>query len=271
MNKFVVLLLMLLSLISKSNGRVSPIGVDKICSRLPATVLTDVLGAAYNARYMSIDSPVAASQNDATDAADVETEESYNRYAVNALERRRGANSYRPFYVDDTYVSEISDQPAWEVKHVTTVGAASSAAAATRRKRQLDSGVDDFSADADINVANGTRPGRAIRMDVRKIAAPPPGERPWKCEAKIKWLDLGIDYFPRYLRTVECTKQFCWYGHYECRPRSFTVKILRRRNGECVSTERLHKIGVDGMPGELRELWVWEERAVNFCCDCAIP
>lgn len=227
--------------------RMHPID-GKMCSRLPATVLTDVLGAAYNARYMSIDSP--ANQQD----ADIETEESYNRYAINSLDKRGASKSYRPFYVDDTYVNEISDQPAWEVKHVITDGSQ------TRKRRE---NVDEKK--------NSTRTVRAVRMDARKLPAPPPGERPWKCEAKIKWLDLGIDYFPRYLRTVECTKQYCWYGHYECKPRSFTVKILRRRNGECVSSDRLHKIGVDGMPGELRELWIWEERAVNFCCDCAIP
>lgn len=229
-----------------SRSEVAP----KLCMVLPPTVLSDVLGPAYNSRYMSIENPIE-------DGAD-EYEESYSKYVVQfAPTAKRKTSSYRPFYVDDNYVSQISDRPAWEVKH---------SMAQTRDKRDTSDGEN-------LSVYGNEEKLRTNRNVNSRSGAvlPPKGERPWKCESQIKWLDLGIDYFPRYLRTVECTKQFCWYGHYACQPRSFTVKILRRRNGECVSSENLHNIGVEGIPGELRELWIWEERAVNFCCDCALP
>lgn len=234
-----------LQIISNSNFVVPA----KLCMVLPPTVLSDVLGAAYNSRYMSIENPIE-------DTVKVH-EDSYNKYSVQSpSSAKRKTNSYRPFYVDDTYVSQISDRPAWEVKHSITP--------TTREKREAN--------DEDNWTGNNEKLRTNRNVNSRNGASlPPKGERPWKCEAKIKWLDLGNDYFPRYLRTVECTKQYCWYGHYDCRPRSFTVKILRRRNGECVSSDRLYKIGVEGIPGELRELWIWEERAVNFCCDCALP
>lgn len=100
-----------------------------------------------------------------------------------------------------------------------------------------------------------------------KRAAIPPV--PWECQATVKWIDLGLDYFPRYLRSVECTKHDCWYGKFVCKARSFTVKLLRRKQGKCAYQNR--REGVVGLPQELKELWVWEERAVNFCCDCAPP
>lgn len=91
----------------------------------------------------------------------------------------------------------------------------------------------------------------------------------WQCESQIKWTDLGPDYFPRYLRSVECLEKNCWFNIYKCRPRSFTVKILRRKRNRCVTPTPGTQIGVSGLPNDLKQLWVWEERAVTFCCDCS--
>lgn len=176
---------------------------------------------------------------------------------------KRGAQDFQPFYVDDTYAMEISDMPAWEVHHLVN---------STEKNSSSKS-------QANPTTNNGQQQQRVARSNYRRRSddffnsgyqppPPPQNKRPWECEAKIKWLDLGYDYYPRYLRTVECTRNSCFYGHFTCKPRSFTVKILRRRKGECVQTK--NRVGVSGLPGELKELWVWEERAVNFCCDCAV-
>lgn len=141
-----------------------------------------------------------------------------------------------PFYVEDDYAREIADEPAWSVNHVAAVPPVQQS-----RKRRSAAG----------------RHGKGA-------------SRQWECESRITWIDLGPDYFPRYLRSVECTSKTCWYGHYKCKPRSFTVKILRRKTGRCTVAKAGNKIGVVGLPSDLRELWVWEERAVNFCCDCAL-
>jgi len=163
----------------------------------------------------------------------------------------------QPFYVDDTFALEISDKPAWEVKHVID-----------EYNTNIHNNDDDDKVTKDmesVRTKRNTRRGNNNNNNNNNILY----ERPWECEAKIKWIDLGPDYFPRFLRTVECTRKKCWYNHYECQTRSFTVKLLRRRNGECVKTNEIHPVSNDELPGELKELWVWEERAVNFCCDCA--
>lgn len=92
-------------------------------------------------------------------------------------------------------------------------------------------------------------------------------QRPWTCRSHIRWLDLGDEYYPRFLRSVECAKQSCWYGHFKCRPRSFMVRILRRRTGKCVEMANSED---SYLPTDMRALWTWEERPVNFCCDCAM-
>lgn len=218
--------------ITKSDTR--SLKQDNDCEQLPALILTEILGAAYNSRYMSITEP-----NYTIDDVDENSDEQNNNV-------KRKVSNFPPFYVDDTYALELSDKPAWEMQHVSVMAVIEGESEEQNREKR----------------SAYTRRGSA------KKSSP----RPWECEAKVKWIDLGPEYFPRFLRTVECTKHLCWYGHYTCKPRSFTVKILRRRRGECVVSNSLkNRISVDDLPNDLRELWVWEERAVNFCCDCAAP
>lgn len=186
---------------------------------------------------MSVDSPI------------IEDDE---KTVVNS---KRGTQDSKSFYVDDTYVMELSDKPAWEVTHLSKEERAHNQKVLFEKSEQT--------------IDNVTRVQRSHerRRSGESSQQPAQARRPWECEAKIKWLDLGYDYYPRYLRTVECTRHSCFYGHFTCKPRSFTVKILRRRRGECVPTK--NNVGNDGLHGDLKELWVWEERAVNFCCDCS--
>lgn len=149
---------------------------------------------------------------------------------------KRMISGYRPFAVDEDFSQQLGEEePAWETNHFTSVFF-------TKRKRNID--------------GEKNRQERAAENST-----------PWECKSSIRWTDLGSDYFPRYLRSVECSKRECWYGRYSCKPRSFTVKILRRKHGKCANHRKNEKMY--DLPEELRELWVWEERAVNFCCECA--
>uniref|UniRef100_A0A182QWP0 Spaetzle domain-containing protein n=1 Tax=Anopheles farauti TaxID=69004 RepID=A0A182QWP0_9DIPT len=232
------------------------IATENACEQLPPPVLTEILGPAFNPRYMSIEEPPVADGGDQANPAG-----------------KRDAEPFPPFYVDDKYSLELSHKPAWEVKHVSDSipHGAVDGGGRVRTRRDLFNDILDTLEPTTASAEDGQpRTARSFGGKGRSRASGSGGTpRPWECEAKIRWIDLGPEYFPRFLRTVECTRQKCWYGHYSCQPRSFTVKILRRRTGECVQSDRLRRIGVDGLPGELRELWVWEERAVNFCCDCA--
>lgn len=184
-----------------------------LCSDLPKMVLTEILGPAFNSRYMSIDKP----------------HQSENRNENNGY--KRDASHMHSFYVDDSYEKIIDDKPAWLISNHAVLEGDSETSSRTKR--------------------NSLKP------------------RQWECESRISWLDLGPDYFPRYIRSVECLSKYCWYGHYKCKPRSFTVKLLRRRNGVCTVAKPNTRIGTVGLPDDLSVLWVWEERAVNFCCDCS--
>uniref|UniRef100_A0A182PSP1 Trunk n=1 Tax=Anopheles epiroticus TaxID=199890 RepID=A0A182PSP1_9DIPT len=234
---------------------------ENACEQLPPPVLTEILGPAFNPRYMSIEEPPVA--------------EGGGDQASKNPAGKRDAEPFPPFYVDDTYSLELSNKPAWEVKHVAdSIGSTAAAPGAGRERTRRDLFNNILETLEPASTPAEDTPSRPVRSfggkgRTRSSGSGGGSPRPWECEAKIRWIDLGPEYFPRFLRTVECTRQKCWYGHYSCQPRSFTVKILRRRTGECVQSDRLRRIGVDGLPGELRELWVWEERAVNFCCDCA--
>ncbi|XP_013416660.1 protein trunk-like [Lingula anatina] len=96
------------------------------------------------------------------------------------------------------------------------------------------------------------------------------GSPPWQCDSRIVWDDLGSDHFPRFLRTVECTQQDCWFGHYSCVPRAFTVNVLRRKTDACVPVYG-NPTGQDDRREIIRyeHEWIFEERSVTFCCDCS--
>lgn len=193
---------------------------NTICEDLSEMILTDILGPAYNSRYMSIKEP-------RDEPEPTKTKNSQNT---------KRAPTFSPFYVDKDFAEIIADEPAWNVNHFDPLN---------------------------IRI-NNTSP------KIRKKRAMPRPATQWECISKVIWKDLGPDYFPRYLRTVECITKVCWYGHYRCRPRSFTVKLLKRRRNRCITAEPNTKIGTNGLHKDLKQLWVWEERAVNFCCDCAL-
>lgn len=200
-------------------------------------MLSNILGPAFNSRYMSIERPPVMEDEPIHGHSD----------------GKRGASNglYPSFYVEEDFSVELGKTPAWAVNHI-----ADTDNPVLRKPRSAYTSLM-----SEMSGSSKPKRGRGQSKPVPKL---------WECEGKIRWIDLGHEYFPRFLRTVECVKKNCWYGYYHCVPRSFTVKVLRRRTGECVPAEQLKNIGVNGLPGELRELWMWEERAVNFCCDCAM-
>ncbi|XP_017026074.1 protein trunk [Drosophila kikkawai] len=157
---------------------------------------------------------------------------------------KRSSNEL-PFYADSEVIS-VSSFPAWETNHF-----ASEAATTSHRKS-----VRTRSAFMD-------RVGHA-RIDGFK-------QRPWECSSKINWIDLGFNYFPRYIRSVECIARKCWYDHFNCKPKSFTIKVLRRKTGSCIRiNDKLILITAEKFKNDYTQLWIWEEIAVNFCCECVM-
>lgn len=261
----------------KNNAEVNKNNIK--CEQLPPLILADLLGEAYNARYMSINWPVMDDDQIYSKNGDSErTAYSYNK---------RNANDQPEFYVDETFVSELNDKPAWEVNHALEIdpNIKSRKRRSTRKKAALAMTSDFQTRDETItnefeNASTNSNitehiddlSGRNKRAYGRGSLNSDNARKqyPWKCESRIRWVDLGPDYFPRYLRTVECTKHYCWYKAFVCKAKSFAVKILRRRKGLCADAANLKKISAFDFRGDFGEVWKWEEVAINFCCDCAI-
>lgn len=207
-----------------------------------------------------------------------------------------------PFAVDEDFVEVLSDEPAWQVRYeMPTVMLSSDAKASGgggggggglnyrtssgRRGRghdperfslngdagDLDSAADGYSDGYSDGYADGggSRAGRAVWGGMSLAALSK--DMQWHCESPLRWLDLGPDYFPRFLRSADCGHPTCTGAGFVCRPRSFSVKVLRRREGVCAPAGDLPlEESTVGLPNDLRDLWVWELRAVNFCCVCNV-
>lgn len=228
-----------------SNEQILPYWTNrqaKNCAQLSTPTLNKILGPAFNSRYMSFDKPPVMEEKS------IHGEIDGKRDAIDGL--------YPSFYVDNDYLKELANSPAWAVDHARDTD--NHVFKSPLKKR-------DAFVSLMKDLSFGNRSKRNSHRGYNKDGI----SRPWACDSRIHWIDLGPEYYPRFLRTVECAKTRCWYRHYQCVPRSFTVKLLRKRTGQCVPVGPMTKIGIEGLPGELRELWVWEERAVNFCCDCS--
>lgn len=102
-------------------------------------------------------------------------------------------------------------------------------------------------------------------------------ELPWMCKWHIRWVDMGQDTFPRYMRSVTCSEKSCWFDRFTCHPRAFFVPVLKRKNSRCFAMQHLvdeifplsrKRYQGKHLPPELQEEWVFEQRAANFCCEC---
>lgn len=70
------------------------------CSEIPSNVLSEILGPAFNSRYMSVSEP-PPNEMDGQDSAGI-----------------KRAPIQSSFYVDDQFTHEISDTPAWKTNHL---------------------------------------------------------------------------------------------------------------------------------------------------------
>ncbi|KAE8748822.1 Prothoracicotropic hormone, partial [Frankliniella occidentalis] len=243
-----------------------------------------VLGPAYNPAYMafSLDNPRGGGGGFGPFQSDVRD----TRGAGEGLDVQQysGGDSLSPFSVDEDFSMVLGDEPAWQTQYdmpsVTLSGGAdvggggayhSYRTSAGRRAREAPAGEgaaeDAVVTETDAEDASAARAGRAawsIPMGAGR-------DMQWHCESPLRWVDLGPDYFPRYLRSADCGHHTCTGSGFVCRPRSFSVKVLRRREGVCAPASDLpREESTVGLPHDLRDMWVWELRAVNFCCVCSM-
>lgn len=243
--------------ISELSAAVKKSGEKHSCEKLPLVVLQRLHGAAYDARYMSISRPINIDIEDIKlKFADPNDRDQY------LIKRNTEESTSFDVSADHTYV--ISDEPAWDVQWDKLSEMQPENQNARRKKRDLLAiGVEPLT--AKVNYSGLLDEEEILQRQKRQNSQSGQHEEPWRCETRIKWIDLGPDFHPSHLRTTECTKSDCWYQIYKCQPKHFALHILRRRRGTCSNA---NKLKMYGFVGELAEVWEWVEVAVNFCCEC---
>ncbi|CAL8118144.1 unnamed protein product [Orchesella dallaii] len=91
------------------------------------------------------------------------------------------------------------------------------------------------------------------------------------CMAKRQWIDMGSDYYPRYVKSYHCTGSTCdrGFGEFgECKPKHYTTKVLKKNSPvDTTSVEDCDQT----LPEALRFDWKLISVTVTTCCDCVSP
>lgn len=151
--------------------------------------------------------------------------------------------------LDEEYYFYISHKPAWDIQwdEIHKI---------SREKRNI--------VPIGVNLANTSNSKQTNRNGLLKSRS----NEPWACEQKVNWEHLTSDYYPAYIRTIECTKSTCYYNLYRCKPNPMQVRILKRIPYACVDGRTLKEYG---FTGKYARVWKWIEISVNLCCICATP
>ncbi|KAK8775353.1 hypothetical protein V5799_031300 [Amblyomma americanum] len=243
------------------------------CAPAAVDKLRDRLGPAFNPRYMSIDKPPPEPEEPAriyarhTDA--VQSDASHAEGDASNLQGDHRTPSFRvdPEFMQDVVEGEIDADPSLRAQRNDKSIDVKPSGVPSKKLLWLEKAVSR----GDIKDSEqAQRPPSRELGDLRGSRGRREDDtrKPWGCESRIVWQDLGEDRFPRFLRTVHCKGEPCWFTHFRCQGRAFTVKVLRRANADAPCTDGV-RTSLDHLPAGLRENWVFEERAVTFCCDCS--
>lgn len=205
------------------------------CQKVPLFMLKRIQVPAYDSSYMRVDSPY--------DAEPSETE-----YYGGTKVRRKVAQKPEVFEMQDSNFQVLSDEPAWNVDF-------SSIQESKQRRRRDLRPIEPDATDPKFSGANDENSRKQLGA-------------PWECETHQRWIELSSDYYPRYLRSIQCRKSRCWYGDYQCGAKKYSVHILQRHSVACVDATNLKR---GGFGSERAEMWRWVKVDINFFCECSHP
>lgn len=246
------------------------------CAQTTVEELRERLGPAFNARYMSIDKPPKGEDPIRIYARHTESVlQNDGPYADNAKLDQQAHPSFRvdPDFVQDV-VSSDGHTSAYGIfrarRNLKAVVYGKANGKPRKHRKSLSSLREEFPwaglREREETSAAATSRQGSQHENVHRQRRHDDNKKPWGCESRMEWLDLGEDRFPRYLRTVRCKGEACWFTHFQCKGRAFTVNVLRRVTAQ-PACEGGHA-SAENLPQDLREKWIFEERAVTFCCDC---
>ncbi|XP_063839590.1 prothoracicotropic hormone isoform X1 [Ostrinia nubilalis] len=108
----------------------------------------------------------------------------------------------------------------------------------------------------DNSVETRTRKRGNIKVEKHNHAVPDP---PCNCEHNKDIIDLGEDYYPRFVENRTCSKQMC-SDFYMCQSNLYELTVLKKRIS-------MQESQVD-LPSDLRHRWVAEKQIVTIGCVC---
>lgn len=89
---------------------------------------------------------------------------------------------------------------------------------------------------------------------------------PCTCKTVHRLVDLGQEYFPRYLPSVDCTEGRCWRGLYRCHQRYYEVNVLKTKDKADDNSYRYDL----SLPESLRDVWKFVNVKVVVGCECSL-
>jgi hypothetical protein len=108
-------------------------------------------------------------------------------------------------------------------------------------------------------------PSRRRKAEIAEALAT--GEA-WQCHMETFWQRMPEGTFPPYVQTGRCAQQRCMAGLYECRPRRYATRVLRRLDDRCNPVPLVGDADGGGARG-FEEAWVVEELHVVVGCECS--
>jgi len=92
----------------------------------------------------------------------------------------------------------------------------------------------------------------------------------WHCRLEKRWKRMPPGVFPTYIQTGTCRRQStCMHGLYECRPRRYRIKVLRRVEQTGNNTSRCSPLANVGTFTRYEQTWHLVERKVVVGCECS--
>lgn len=120
-------------------------------------------------------------------------------------------------------------------------------------------------------VTEGEEDGVASSRRKRKLPKNKSTQRPnqigspWHCRLEKKWKKMRDGVFPRQVQTGRCVAKTCMMAMYECRPRKYAIRVLRRLDGHC------NPLPISGPNTTYEEVWVMDHYKVTVACECSRP
>ena len=99
---------------------------------------------------------------------------------------------------------------------------------------------------------------RSSSININQITDP----APWTCQTSKSWVNLGPRFFPRHVTEVTCSSDKCWFGHFQCRPKFYTIKVLRKKVGVCLTV-----YSGSGSP-RFQDFWEEVDKDIPVDCEC---